>query len=499
MNKTPSAVPAFLLQNVSVGGAAYVDETQHHLQISRIYPLLLFVVSLLLIAVPSNATFLVASLVAAIIGLRNLYLQALRPGNLRFTWLIATGLLLGYGLGSFNTASQVALEGWTISRSSGRDENALCIALAVSLLVGSFLYFVGPLLEASVRLPWASIHQDRSNRILIWASLGMALAALVLGKIGFMGIQVQAGEDESIIGALSAILTPVLPAYTVLCFKKNRQFAESLVFRILIGGEFALLLLQGRRVMIYSAVIFFLAHTLRGDRIRLARVRTIFLLIVAASALYFGSKLFYAMRYQRNLAGRRASVGLVENLRGGLASVQSGNDRLSASLGNNLRDRTFVLTYFSDLLDATWSRPLMWGRALLFNFRMAVPAFLDPNKDEVRVFGSEEVVVNPEFGLRVEDDANSILTTGLADFGLVGCFLYPLCCGLFISVFFRKLCTIVPTELAGFVFLSLTFLLIQVEVATIAYFAQMRNLVLICVIFWLVKSVANRRRSAAWQ
>jgi hypothetical protein len=444
-------------------------------QISQKLPLVLLLASALVLLIPNNATLFFSSFLASLVVVRILYLQVFRGARLRFMWILSTGLLLGYGLGTFNTSAQMMFEGWSVSRLTSHDETALCSGLAVSLAVCAAMYFIGSIIETPISLSWKL---QASDQILLWTGLLLVAVAYLTGGIGYMGADSTEEHRVSPIAEFAMLFLPILPALTVLIIR--RQFrGRSLLLWVLLGIEYVALLPQGRRALLYSMVLFLMALTFTGARIKLARSNTIFVLLAAGLTFYFGNKLFYAMRFERNQAGHKTAIGLIDNIKNAAGIVLSGDERYTASLNTNLRDRTLVLGYFSDLLAASWSHEPLWGRAALFNIRLSVPSVLDRNKFTVTDMGQEENFVNPEFGLKARDEANSIMTTGVADFGVVGCFAYPILISLSMAGLFRICTKRLPDAVRLFTFLSLAYVMLSTEVSTSAFFVTGRNLVIV--------------------
>jgi len=99
-------------------------------------------------------------------------------------------------------------------------------------------------------------------------------------------------------------------------------------------------------------------------------------------------------------------------------------------LSDNLRTRTFVVGYLALLGRGGITAKPMLGQDALFCVQLITPDIFyklaGSDKTEIRRTGSEETLINERFGLPVYDDANSVLTAGFADFGLLGVALYPL-------------------------------------------------------------------------
>jgi hypothetical protein len=119
------------------------------------------------------------------------------------------------------------------------------------------------------------------------------------------------------------------------------------------------------------------------------------------------------------------------------------------------------------------------GADLVFCLESALPSVLYPDKDRIRAIGMEENLANPQFGLFPTDEANSILTTGVSDFGLAGMFLYPVALIALMELFLRMVGRRMPEAAKAFLILCVLDTLWQTELSTSAYFVLGRNLLLL--------------------
>ena len=94
-------------------------------------------------------------------------------------------------------------------------------------------------------------------------------------------------------------------------------------------------------------------------------------------------------------------------------------------LKSNAAKRTFTIGFFSDLLNASQRSTPLLGRDMLYNMQLAVPSAISSSKFGISPYG-EEILANMQWGFSYRDEANSILTAGAADFGLLGDLAYPL-------------------------------------------------------------------------
>jgi len=204
-------------------------------------------------------------------------------------------------------------------------------------------------------------------------------------------------------------------------------------------------------------------------------------IIGIAAVLYSGNIFFYAMRVSAWRVGN-ARVGLSALSERAVDLMQNGRGRqFDFEITRNLQDRTFVLRYISDLLAASWTHEPLWGRDAIFCLESAIPSVIHPDKDRVRAIGMEENLANPNFGLFAEDESNSILTTGVSDFGIAGAFVYPILLVSLMSAFARRLIRNLPERVSVLVVLAVLNIMWQTEMSSSAYFILCRNLIILSI------------------
>ena len=116
---------------------------------------------------------------------------------------------------------------------------------------------------------------------------------------------------------------------------------------------------------------------------------------------------------------------------------------------------------------------------------MIVPSSVSKDKFGIEPY-QEEGQVNIQFGFSYMDEANTILTAGAADFGLVGVFLYP----FMIVVLMRTATELVqayfPTYVATIIALAFIFQMLLAEAIVADYLIQLRNATIFALILYLV-------------
>ncbi|HEY0786830.1 MAG TPA: hypothetical protein VGD62_13245, partial [Acidobacteriaceae bacterium] len=91
---------------------------------------------------------------------------------------------------------------------------------------------------------------------------------------------------------------------------------------------------------------------------------------------------------------------------------------------------------------------------------------------------------NEIFGTVYWDEANSVLTGGVIDFGLLGMIVYPLLIAVVLRTFFEFCQRIFPTFVVTFVIVAAIGILLQPESALTDYFLIIRNGLLFGSVVW---------------
>ncbi len=437
-------------------------------------------------AVQTNIGFIVASLAGSVLMVIAGYFLTLRLKQIRFCWALADGLLLGYSTGSFNTTIRLLLEGTTPARYFFRPQSELSMALALSLVASAILFFVGAAFERPVRIDPLKL----SSRDLALVVFGVAVVgiAFLTGGLGYMGATTSGGNHASPIAMLAAEISPALPAMAFLLERKCRSVRQRLFCWLLFGVGTLALVPQSRRTLIYGLLLVVIAYNLRSENRPTGLLRKGILVVCLVPILYAGTTFFYALRvsaWQMGGGGKKAPLSMLTSRATNLLE-NNDDSQFDQQVSQNLRDRTFVLRYFSDLLSASWTHPLLLGEDLFFCIKLSIPSAIYPNKDSVIETGAEEGLANPNFGLIVKDEANSVLTTGVSDFGLAGALVYPVGFCLAVSFFVRRWNSKVPEAIRLLTILAIINLMWQTETGSAAYLVLCRNLVILLPALWVI-------------
>jgi hypothetical protein len=365
----------------------------------------------------------------------------------------------------------------------GRLQGDLSAAVAILLWICALLFTSGGLFESPLAVRVRRL--TSGDHRIVWLGLCLVVLAFVTGDLVFDGAKIAPDTRPSLFGAVAAIFVQILPGMTILLFANSKWRRRTVFVFLLIAAECCILIVTGRRVLIYGLAIAFLASAIGGLRFKLSWEKKAVLALVAIVLVAFGFQFFFAMRITSwRLGDQDASIGRV--MASTLETMSDKDDSsINEALAENLRDRTSIILYLSDLIAASKVYPPLYGQDAVYCVKRAIPSALYANKEDVLF--PEETLANPRFGLIIEDDPNSILTTGVSDFGVFGCFAYPLlsvaCLRLLLWVL-RSRASEAGYALAIIIVLNL---LLQAENGGPSYVEAARNIVIVALAITLLK------------
>jgi hypothetical protein len=182
----------------------------------------------------------------------------------------------------------------------------------------------------------------------------------------------------------------------------------------------------GRREIVLVVICMAIGYSLSGALRRWSLWQKLMCGLMVAVVVYMGSAFFFAFRVANWELGSRAPFASQLSLATEFIITPTLQDRLKVLIYDNIRERTFMIGYLADIIDATQRVGPLYGKALLYYVRYSVPSVIDPHKDEVLAFGQVENYVHPLLGLPPVDRPNTIVTDGVTDFGLPGALVYAL-------------------------------------------------------------------------
>ena len=447
-------------------------------------PAILAVAAFVSWIIGTEPAMVIAASVASVVALYMLWDWLLREGPTRFSNLLAITLLLGDGLGAVNTWLTLPRGNLSLADFLGSDEGVLARGMAGVLLAAVPLCSLGELYERPLFGREFRIPLDQHTYVLLVFATVATGIGFVTGSLGYMGAQGTYGEQLSISAALLSWLFPPLTALTLAIFVATPRGPAKLLAGACMLAMLLFVMVVGRRIVIYTAMEALLALRLTGYRLKGSFFKKTFILLMLAGFVAVGVTVFMLIR----LAGFEnpndpSTLSLAHRAETAMSWVKDGSALSRATVANqsNAEKRTFVLGFFADVLEGSSRRTPGLGKDLAEYVGSVVPRVINPNKD--LSFG-EESFADELFGLTYGDAANSILTNGAVDFGLLGVVAYPLLIVAIMRFSIEIFSRFLPPLPMAIIMLGAIFTVLQTETATSAYFVSIRNEIIFAIVLF---------------
>jgi hypothetical protein len=324
-------------------------------------------------------------------------------------------------------------------------------------------------------------------------STALILGGFASGQLGYMGLANVEGHVNPLAALIIWWFAPAF-AYS-LCATLNTAGAT----RLLVGActviQAIALVPIGRRNVVYGVLLALLATRLGRSRNRMSFSKKLLATALGIAFVFASSITFLYLR----IAGysQKGTTTLATRLALARNTLQTRSPgEVVALLGANASTRTFNIGFFSDLLDASQRSTPLLGKDLLENVQTVIPSVFYTSKLTGDLYG-EEQLANMKWGFTYIDEANSILTAGATDFGIVGVLLYPLVVVLLMRVTLEWLQFAMPTAGAAMIALAFIFQMMISEGTPADYLLQIRNGLILAVLFYLYSTLPTFRWRSA--
>jgi hypothetical protein len=295
--------------------------------------------------------------------------------------------------------------------------NDLASALAYIYYL-SFLLFIFSLLEPPVFTKSFSRFNNKSGIALLTAiNIGFVYAYFSGGLITNLGVPNEEiiQQGNLINGLINTFITVLVPLSIYVIYQKKRYitFKNIYIFSLMVISA----LILGRRALlaeiIMSLIVIKVYYNVNFFEILKFNKINFFKYLILVSILFIGSSIiildlrssYYDLNYVP-ISSFDTFLDLIEKLVSGFIS------------------RSFIISYFAELISAHQYFKPLHGDELIFAFKIAIPHFLYPDKYLLPM--SSEVFSHPALGIQVFDGPNSLITAGYNDFELYGAIFYPL-------------------------------------------------------------------------
>ena len=437
--------------------------------------------------------FVVLICAGAVLTVRELLHILKRPNDLTAFRALAVALLAGYSLGP-----ALSIVMWHLGSSS----HAVLLAgpfayhgyepffsLASALALGA----IATLLFAdgfTPRIPVLRLDLLRfaaADRVSLVAMAAVVITALLTSDLGYMGTTVRTNDTVTLLGSLGGTVLPALvPVLLVAFIHKSSDRLWRALLLVLLASMCAILVIQGRRVLIVSAFTALVLVRLyetgprrngNAPQLRLAR-KPILLATITGAFLIVGVYYFFALRLATAQDGEDAALDartavamqiLRQDQHGFLAFASAQAVARSGTLPG----------YLSSLLKSHAGGRLM-GECLFANTITAIPRAVFPAKGYwMSRYSCADERVNAAYALPQTDSPASLVTQGYADFGWLGALVYPLLIGVIMQLTLATVRVHGIVSIKAFAIAAVFFASFFVEQSLSFYMVTVRNLAIV--------------------
>jgi hypothetical protein len=431
-------------------------------------------------AAPGDTALILGALLAGAVGLFMLVSLIFYDTPIRISHVLALTLALGYGLGSANSWFTIPRDKETLGEFLHKDPALLGHTMGSILLVLAILLAAGEAFELPVFGREFRIPFDERTTTFISFGVLVDLVAFATGALSYMGAGAGAGGELGIFPSFGAWLINTLFAVSLSATLNAKKRGERIYLALLTGVQFFLQIPLGRRILIYTFILALITVRLGGYRFNWSWTRRIVVAAILGSILYASTIAFFYLR----VAGfSHKGLTLTGRVAAAIDMFASGNhEEVNKSFSENVQRRTFILGFVSELESLSTQFTPGYGRDLVMGFKKAIPSVIYPGKDR---FAQEEGLDNELFNTTYIDEANSVLSGGATDFGLLGMIGYPILFTIMLRAFFEYVQNYQPVFVTTFIYLSALGTLLEPELSLTDYFIVLRNGLLFGTVVWI--------------
>lgn len=435
------------------------------------YPLTLAFAAILLWVSPTELMTGVSSAIASVIAVMMLWEFLFTSKVIRFSSLCAMGLTIGYGPGTLNTWLTLPRGGLSLAAAIGQTVPELADGVAAAFMGCAVLLCLGELIEKPVWTTATKLRITGGMKWLVFVNTAIIAVAFAAGKFHQGGVKnATAHSAGSLTEFLLFLLGPTVVLAGVVFFGRLSN-KDKYIFGLILVALLMLLITQGRRGLVYPALTIIPMARYAGyqwNRLTVSRI----LLVASGVAFLFVGVLTYQLL--RLAGGSVSSRSISAETARAAQWAQEGQawKIATTSTAQNVKRRTLLVVFLSDLLYQARTQQTADGRDMLLQIEWAIPSAIFPNKPTI----AEEDLASETYHLFYPDESNSLFTAGALDFGLWGVLIYPFVIVMMCSLTQRMASHYFSYEVALFALFMFTLVMIAPEQQMNSYFVQIRNL-----------------------
>jgi hypothetical protein len=298
------------------------------------------------------------------------------------------------------------------------------------------------------------------------------VVAAAAGKFAQGGVKLAGAGKAGVVATFLAFIVGPTAILATIVFLIERVKSEKYLFGGITLFCWVLLVTQGRRELVYPALVTITLARYAGFRWNQLSFGRILLIGIGLGFLFVGVLTYQLLRLAGGAVGSSThSISAEANKAQQWVDQGRAWEIAVKSSTQNVQRRTLEVTFLSSLLYMTKTERPAYGKDLVLQIETVIPSLLYKDKPTM----VEEDLASETFGVHYPDQPNSVFTAGALDFGIFGVMLYGVGTIMLLSLFFRLGVTYFSYEVSFFGLASFVITSIAAEQQLNGYFGSMRN------------------------
>ena len=316
------------------------------------------------------------------------------------------------------------------------------------------------------------------------AVLAAELYLVATGSYGIGGVT--SDEITSHISPLGQLLPPFVNGLLYLSgYMLSSKNGRKTIAAVLLSTQIPFAFLGGRRSLFVGLLSALFGMRMAGLRLAQVSLRSRIIAGFVAVLIFIAGYPFYLVVRNQESNSLRGSESVVSTLSHAYESFFAGTNAeedVKISSQYNALTRPFYIGYPAMLMKFGSNLNGSDGKILSLSFRMAIPQVLWRNKGRSVGNTQEEDLAYEAFRLpRLQDESNTIITSGYTDFKIFGIFVYIGAMYLIAAVILKTARSVNSGALITYAIFSEAYIFVTIESGFVDWLVMFRNVVFLLV------------------
>lgn len=450
------------------------------------YPLILAFSAIMLWVIPTDWMTAIVSGIGAVIGSLMMWEYLFTNQVIRLTRIAAMALAIGYGAGTFNSWVTATRGSYPLAMIIGQTVPELANGVAAAMMSCAIMLLIGEFVEKPVLTTAQPMVITPGIRRVLQINTAIIVLAFLAGQFHQGGLKVSGGGHAGILSVFLQFLLDPTAILIAIAFLVEESRTKKRIYGVTLAFMAVVLLTQGRMNIVYPVLVTVGLARYAGYRWGNFSWKRVLLIATAIGFMFFGIVIYQVFRIAGtvNTQNTRA-LGVETQQVQRWASQGRAWQIASESTTRNLRRRTLVVNFLSDLLYRTKTTAPAHGRDFLLQTELAIPQALDHNKPTI----VEEGLASTTFHVFYPDEPNSLLTLGAVDFGIWGVLFEPIVIMLLYSLFLRTSIALFSYEVAFYGLALFVLSSMVTEHMMVAYLISARDVLTFAAFLYVISKL----------